>query len=97
MVYLGACRFLDVGHRFRNATTAFNGRPKRDGTPLHQSGQEVYNNGMEREEYLYAGGVEDSEEDLVRKHDVKRVNIFYRLPYWEVSMFAIIKDAFLKL
>lgn len=31
---------------------------------------------------MHGGGVEDCDDDPVKKHGVKRVSIFYKLPYW---------------
>jgi len=42
-------------------------------------------NGLEQENFLREGRVEDSNAGPMKKHGVKRVSIFYRLPYWEVS------------
>lgn len=84
MVYLGARRFLDLQHRFRNARRAFNGHTERMPQPKRQSGHEIYAKGLEREQYVHDGGIEESDHDPVKKHGVKRANIFYRLPYWAV-------------
>ena len=81
MVYLDSRRFLHLQHRFRNARRAFNGKPERAPLPKCQSGQDVYNNGVEHKDFLRGGGVEDCDDDLVKKHGVKRVNIFFKLPY----------------
>lgn len=84
MVYLGGRRFLDLQHRFRNARRAFNGQTERMPQPKRQSGHEIYAKGLEREQYLHDGGIEESDNDPVKKHGVKRASIFYRLPYWAV-------------
>lgn len=89
-VYFGSCRFLNLQHRFRSARRAFSGGPERNPPPYRQSGHEVYANGVECEQYFAEGGLEDFEDDPVKEHGVKRVSIFFKLPYWGVSTYICV-------
>ena len=84
MVYLGNRRFLPDGHRFRRARAAFNNRSEHSRFPQRRTGVEIMRQGMERSQFLRNGGVEDSNDDPVKQHGVKRVSILYALPYWKV-------------
>jgi len=77
MIYLGARRFLDAEHPFRRARAAFNNHAKWQIAPDRPTGEEILQWGIEREEFLRAGGVENSDDDPVRLHGVKRRSIFF--------------------
>ena len=81
MVYLGARRFLDANHPFRRARAAFNNHPEWQLAPERPTGEEILQWATEREQFLREGGVENSEDDPVRLHGVKRRSIFFDLPY----------------
>ena len=85
MFYLGGHRFLNVHHRFRSARRAFNRKADWDPAPQRRTGHEIYASVLERKQYLCEGGVEESDADLVKKHGIKSVSIFFCLPYWAVS------------
>ena len=84
MIYLGGRRYLPENHRFRRARAQFNNHQKWQLPPTRPTGEEVYSWGMQRERYLADGGVENSDDDPVKWHGVKRCNIFFLLPYWKV-------------
>jgi len=85
MVYLGGRRYLQEDHRFRRARCAFNNDQEWDLAPDRPTGEEVLRWGTERMQFLNNGGVENSNEDPVKFHGVKRRSILFDLPYWKVS------------
>jgi hypothetical protein len=89
MIFLGGRRFLHMDHRFRRALAAFNNHPELDMAPERPSGEEVLTWGTERSEFLAAGGQENSYEDPVKRHGVKRRSILFDLPYWKVCDTAL--------
>ena len=52
--------------------------------------EEVFRWGTQRSSFLANGGLENSDDDPVKLHGVKRCSIFFLLPYWKVSEFYII-------
>jgi len=86
MIFLGGRRFLDMDHRFRRAQVAFNNHPEFDMAPERPSGEEVLSWGTERSAFLAGGGLENSMEDPVKRHGVKRRSIWFDLPYWKVGL-----------
>lgn len=86
MVFLGHRRFLPMNHVFRRARVAFNNQPEARTYPQRRTGTEVLNQGRARSEWLRDGGIEDSQEDPVKRHGVKRSSILYALPYWKVRV-----------
>lgn len=85
MIFLGARRYLPGDHRFRRARTTFNMNEEWLLAPQRPSGEEVLRWGSQRSQFLANGGVQNSNEDPVKLHGVKRQSIFFQLPYWEVS------------
>ena len=81
MIFLGGRRFLGMDHMFRRAWTTFNNHPELDMAPERPSGEEVLQWGTERSEFLAAGGQENSIEDPVKRHGVKRRSLLFDLPY----------------
>lgn len=84
MVYLGSRRFLSRGHPFRRARAAFNNEQEMGSLPPRRTGQAILQQGRERAEWLRNGGNEDSAQDPVKTHGVKRASILFALPYWKV-------------
>jgi hypothetical protein len=89
MIFLGGRRYLHIDHRYRRALAAFNNLPELDMAPERPSGEEVLTWGTERSEFLAAGGHENSMEDPVKRHGVKRRSILFDLPYWKVRDFTL--------
>lgn len=58
--------------------------------PERPTGEEILRWGTERSEFLRDGGVENSSEDPVKLHGVKRRSIFFDLPYWKVIFSCIL-------
>ena len=85
MIYLGGRRYLPEDHKFRRERSCFNNLQEWDLPPVRPTGEEVRGWGVQREDFLRGGGVENSIEDPVKLHGVKRRSIFYDLSYWEVS------------
>jgi len=85
MLYLGHRRFLSGEHRFRRAKTAFNGDQEWREASQRPSGADILRCGEERELYIAIGGVEDGEEDPVKRHGVKQVSVLFELSYWKVK------------
>ena len=85
MIYLGNRRFLPEGHRFRRARAAFDNNQEHATFPPRRTGAEILEQGRSRVAWLRDGGVEDSPEDPVKEHGIKRVSILFALPYWKVS------------
>ena len=81
MVYLGSRRFLPQYHRFRRCRSAFNGETEPRLPPQRRSGAQILDEGRARSEWLRNGGVEDSKEDPVKEHGVKRASVLFALPY----------------
>lgn len=88
MVFLGHRRFLPPNHTFRRARQAFNNQPEAASHPQRRDGSVIFNQGRERSEWLRNGGAEDTENDPVKLHGVKRASILYALPYWKVSRYS---------
>jgi hypothetical protein len=86
MLFLGSRRYLDIDHRFRRAQTAFNNHPEFDIVPERPSGEEVLTWGTERNTFIVACGQENSIDDPVKRHGVKRRSIWFDLPYWKVCV-----------
>ena len=87
MLYLGARRFLDANHPFWRARSAFNNHQEWQMAPQRPTGEEILRWSTEREEYLRQGGVENSSDNPVRLHGVKRRSILFDLPYRQVHSF----------
>ena len=81
MIYLGGRRYLSENHRFRRARASFNNQQEWQLPPMRPTGVEVFRWGTERERFLANGGVENSDDDPVKLHSVKRCSIFFLLPY----------------
>ena len=88
-VFLGNRRWLRHNHRWRAARAAFNGRTNHVAAPPRQLGLTVKQRGAWRESFLQLGGRANSKHDPVKKTGVKRVSIFFDLPYWEVHTFPM--------
>ena len=88
MIYLGGRRYLPENHRFRRARASFNNQQEWQLPPVRPTGEEVLRWGTERTRFLEEGGVENSDDDPVKLHGVKRCSIFFLLPYWKVSIFC---------
>ena len=86
-VFLGNRRWLRGDHRWRATRAAFNGRPNHDEAPPRQSGLTVIQRGAWRASYLELGGRPNARHDPVKQTGVKRISIFFNLPYWEVIFF----------
>ena len=86
-IFLGNRRWLRRNHRWRAARAAFNGRPNYDEAPQRQTGLTVIQRGAWRTTYLELGGRPNAKHDPVKKTGVKRISIFFELPYWEVHYF----------
>ena len=84
MIFMGARRHLPPDHPFRRLRAAFNNHQEWEVAPVRPSGEEVCRWGMERDEFLRQGGIENSEDDPVRVHGVKRWSTLFKLPYWKV-------------
>jgi len=84
-VFLGNRRWLKPNHRWRNARAAFNGQNNHDAPPPRQTGLTVVQRGAWRESFLQCGGRFNSKADPVKTTGVKRISIFFQLPYWHVS------------
>ena len=84
MVYLGSRKFLPNGHQFRRCRAPFNGSAEHGEAPTRRSGTEFMQQAADRTNWLRNGGVENSEGDPVKIHDVKRLSILFALPYWKV-------------
>ena len=84
MIYLGGRRFLDAEHPFRRTRASFNNHPEWQMAPERSTGEEILQWGIQREEFLRAGGVKNSSDNPVRLHSVKRRSIFFDHPYWQV-------------
>ena len=97
--YLGHRRWLPFEHSWRSARAAFDGQPNHDVAPPRQSGQIVVRLGAIRESYLQCGGRRNGEHDPMKRTGIKRISIFFQLPYWEVRqvcvflMFIILKPS----
>lgn len=74
-----------MDHRFRRARATFNGNHKMRPPPQRAPGTEVRRCSEEQSQYLARGGEEEGDEDLVKVHGIKRLSIFFPLPYREVS------------
>jgi hypothetical protein len=85
MIFLGGRRFLCAEHRFRRAKAAFNNHQEWHMAPDRPTGEEVLRWGTERADFIAEGGAENSNEDPVKLHGVKRRSILFDLPYWKVS------------
>jgi len=83
MIYLGSRRFLHAEHPFRRATTAFNNHPEWRMALERRTGEEVLQWGSERDRFLQ-GGIENLEDDPVKRHGVKWKSALQELPYWKV-------------
>ena len=81
MVYLGGRRFFPQDHRFRRCRAAFNGDVEHRVAPVRRTGERILEQGRQRAEYLWNGGSEDSADDPVKLHGVKRASILFALPY----------------
>ena len=81
----GHRRWLSRDHRWRFARAAFNGRPNHDDAPSRQSGATVIQRGAWRASFLEQGGRPNSRHNPVKRTGVKRISIFFNLPYWEVN------------
>jgi len=84
-VFLGNRRWLKRNHRWRTARAAFNGQANHDAAPPQQSSLTVVQRGVWRESFLQCGGRANSKADPVKKIGVKRISIFFQLPYWQVQ------------
>ena len=85
MIFLDGRRYLPAAHRFRRERASFNNQQEWQLPPKRASGDEVLRWGVQREEFLLDGGVENSDEDPVKLHGIKRRSILIDLPYWKVS------------
>ena len=83
-VFLGNRRWLKHDHRWREARAAFNGQQYHDLPPPRQTGLSIIQRGGWRESILQCGGHPNSKGDPVKKTRVKRISIFFQLPYWQV-------------
>ena len=61
-----------------------------DMPPRRPSGEELLHWGTEREAFLREGGVENSVDDPVKLHEVKRCSTLSELPYWTVRNYLAI-------
>ena len=86
MIYLGSRRYLPEDHRFRRARAAFNNQQEWQLAPDRPIREEVLRWSTERSDFLRNGGVENSDEDSVKLHGVKRQSIFNELCYWKVRI-----------
>ena len=84
IVFLGNRRWLPQQHRWRNARAAFNGHVNHNAAPPRQSGLSIVQRGAWRESYLECSGRKNAEHDPVKCTGVKRINILFQLPYWEI-------------
>jgi hypothetical protein len=87
MIYLGGRRFLKGNHKFQRARAAFNNHLEWDEALKRPIGKEVLAWGTHRLEWILVGGVEDSHNDLVKLHGVKKRSFFFELPYGKVSFY----------
>ena len=76
MVYLSAKRSLDTEHPFQRARTLFNNHLEWQMAPERSTGEEIFQWSIQREE--------NSSDDPMRLHGIKRRSIFFDLPYWKV-------------
>lgn len=83
MLYMGAWRYLQADLRFWRARTTFNNATEHLGYPERRSGEDILRLGQERADWLRAGGVEDSEGDLVKNPRHKEGKHFVRSPVLE--------------
>jgi len=90
MICLGGRRYLPENHQFRRARMSFNNQQEWQLPPARPTGEEVLRWGTQRSNFLRDGGVENSDEDPVKLHGVKRCSIFFLLPYWKVSFSYLI-------
>ena len=86
MIFLGARRYLPEDHRYRRARAAFDMNEEWGLPPERPTGEEIFRWGTQCSQFLANGGVENSSEDPVKLHGVKRESIFFQLPYWKVWM-----------
>ena len=86
MIFLGARRYLPEDHGYRRARAAFDMNEEWGLPPERPTGEEIFRWGAQRSQFLANGGVENSSEDPVKLHGVKRESIFFQLPYWKVWM-----------
>ena len=54
--------------------------------PNRPTWEEILRWGCERDNFLRGGGVENTEDDPVKLHGVKRKSIFFNLSYWKVHV-----------
>ena len=90
MIYLGGRQYLHVAHPFRRACAAFNNFPEWDMSPRRPTGAELLRWGIEREAFLREGGQDNSQDDPVKLHGVKRCSALYELPYWTIHNYFLI-------
>jgi len=84
-IYLRGKRYLHENHRFRRTRATFNNQQEWQLPPARPTGKETFRWGTERSRFLRDRGVENSNDDPVRLHGVKRSGVFFQLPYWKVS------------
>jgi len=90
MVYLENRRWLPAEHYFRRARVPFDGNSEMHPPPSRPSEHNILRMGEESVAYIVEGGHQDGDDDPVKQHGVKRVYVLYELPYWAVSVHALL-------
>ena len=77
-------RYLPRHHPYRR-NTRFKGNRETRTAPTIMSGLDVIRYAAWRQSYLDLGGREGGPSDPVHSTGVKRLSVFFELPYWQVS------------
>jgi hypothetical protein len=90
VLYRGHRRWLEDGHAFRTSrwrAKHFDGKLEIRPPPVTTVASDIIQWAEEKRQYDAAGGKSDGPDDPYKKYGVKRLSIFFRLPYWKVLNF----------
>jgi len=87
VIYRSHRRWLEEGHTYRSSyyrAKDFDGKLERRPSPVTTTASDIMQWAEEKRQYDAEGGKADGPDDPYKKYGVKRLSIFFRLPYWKV-------------
>jgi len=82
-IYCGHRAYLKMEHPYRRQKSRFNGKEENREAPLEITSDYIIENGEKRMQFIENGGIRGSKNDPLYDSGVKRVCIFYKLPYFK--------------
>lgn len=89
-MYIGHWHYLAKGHPYKRDNIAFNGQMENRSAPPKVSTINFLRRAEEQGAWLVRKrrhASKDRDQDPIHTHGVKRKNIYFFLPYWQVCLF----------